>query len=99
MDRRDFLKAAAALPAAAVVPEVVEARPILSASSIRAVINQMMDNAALASSGDYVAFLHPRVHRDLIDLAARDRWREAHRSWRKDGRPDMGPRQIIAKYA
>ena len=95
MDRRDFLKAAAAAPLAAYLPALGE-QPI-TASSIKAAINAMQDSWALAPNS-YVMFLHPTQEKALREIAARSGWEEAYRAWRKDGRPEMTCREIASKY-
>jgi hypothetical protein len=90
MDRRDFLKAAAAIPTAAYLP-AVEARPVLNAAAIKAAITGYQ-------SGPWYVILHPSQARDLRDIAARERWHTAHLAWRKDGKPPMDCQQILEKY-
>lgn len=92
MDRRDFLKAAAAAPLAAYLPGV-EAAPGLNAADVRRAIT-----APGYQLGDWYVVLHPQQERDLRDLQARERWAGAQLAWRKDGKPAMTCRQILDKY-
>lgn len=97
MRRREFLKAAAALPLAASIPAVPEAP--MTATRIKAMIEAFSsDAAALRPNGPWFCILHPQQERDLRDLAARERWRLAHRDWRTDGKPPMSTRAILDKY-
>jgi hypothetical protein len=92
MDRRDFLKAAVAVPVAATLPAAIEAKPLLDAAKIKAAVS------ALFPDQDWYVVLHPSQERDLRDLEARDRWHGAHLEWRKAGKPEMTCRAVLEKY-
>jgi ABC-type amino acid transport substrate-binding protein len=94
MDRREFLKIAAAVPAAAALPGLAEARPALSLASIKVALQGIRQGA----DSDWYAIVHPQQERDLRDLAARERWSGAYRDWRKDGKPLLTYQQILDKY-
>lgn len=94
MDRRDFLKVAAAVPAAAALPAVVEARPVLDLAAAKAAMQKVWSYP----SGDWYVLIHPQQERDLRDLQARERWKVAHKAWRKDGKPPMTCQAVLDKY-
>lgn len=55
-------------------------------------------NRAADLNEQWVAFIHPDIERDIRDMAAREAWAHAHRSWRVAGCPELGPREIRARY-
>ena len=78
MKRRDFLKTAAALPVAAVLPFSITKPTGLTLATLRRIRDQI--HAGIDSS--YVAFLHPAQWFDLRRLRALDLWRSEYRGWR-----------------
>lgn len=93
MDRRDFLKFAAALPAVAAIPQFVGEAP-LTVSTLKAAIEAWH----VSDSPWYYMVLHQSQEQALRDMAARERWRSAYQAWRKDGRPEMNGSAILEKY-
>lgn len=93
MDRREFLKAAAAVAAASYVP-FAESRPALDLATIKGAVEKMWGY----TQGDWYVLVSPSQEQDIRDLAARDRWQFAYRSWRKDGKPELTAQQILDKY-
>lgn len=78
MNRRDFLMAATAAPAAAAIPGWLRPLPgVLTLADLRRVTNSLMDNAGFAF------VINPVRWRDVLDLHARDLWRTEYRQWRK----------------
>lgn len=95
MDRRTFLKTAAAVPAMAYLP-AAEARPVLDVAAIKRVVSGMGIMQGVDSP--WVCIVHPSQEQDLRDLAAREQWKGAYADWRKAGKPPMTCREIIDKY-
>lgn len=93
MDRREFLKIAAALPAVAYLPEAAGEQPI-TATEIKLAVERMQGY----SMGPWYCFLHPEQETALRDIAAKERWRYAYKHWRKDGRPPLTCQGILDKY-
>lgn len=94
MDRRDFLKLTAALPAVVALPEIADARPVLTLANFKSAFAAVRQG----QESDWYCIIHPTQERDLRNLAARERWRCAYRDWRKDGRPEMAYQAILDKY-
>lgn len=78
MKRRDFLKAAAAIPFAAAFPISIAEPAGLTLAAIRRARNAL--TAGVDSS--YVAFLHPAQWFDIRRLRALDLWSSEYREWR-----------------
>ena len=76
MDRRDFLKAAVAVPAAA-------ALPLGALTTVYAPLTLAALRAAEARAVDYYAFIHPSCWYDIRRFVARDLWRLEYSAWRK----------------
>lgn len=95
MDRRDFLKLAAAVPAAAALPALAFGEAPITATEIKDAVEKVWGY----SQGPWYIFLHPEQERALRDLQARERWQFAYQAWRKDGRPELTCQQVLDKYA
>lgn len=84
MNRRDFLKSSVALAASASLPQVSMPRDDgqFSIAALNRAMAQLHDNVRMAHS-NYVAFIHPTVIREAEHAAAREAWRLAYRTYRK----------------
>ncbi len=99
MNRRDFLRFAAAAPAAACIPAAAsKLETVYAPLSMAAIERAKAAMVAGYSMGPWFAFVHSEVERDIRDIAARDRWYYASKAWRADGKPAMSCREILAKY-
>lgn len=77
--RRSFLKAVAALPALAFLPNI-PAKAGLSLAALQRAANAARD---ALTSDSYLTFIHPSVWFDLRRLRARELWRHEYRAWRR----------------
>lgn len=74
MNRRDFGKAVGAGLIGAVLP----AHFVTAENCVR---------GAVLPTNDYVAFVHPSMWADFVSIHKRGQWADAHRKWRKAGKP------------
>lgn len=79
MDRRGFLKAAVAVPAASAIPFVIT-DDRLTATMIK---NAITDFWTLAPT-QYLFVVHPTIERQIRRIRALALWQDEHRKWRKE---------------
>lgn len=99
MNRRDFLKASAIGAAALAAPvSLLEAAPVdrLTAESLVSMFDCLAGMSP--GMGPYLMFVHPEVHRKLVEINARDKWQRAYRDYRKNFTGILSPREILAQY-
>lgn len=96
MNRRDFIKAAAAGAAAVAAPLINQ---LIDASALASVPRfQFVMNGAQLDNGFYVCVMHPSCANDLRNMLAREQWAFAYRAWRMDGKPPMSCAGILDRY-
>ena len=89
MNRRDFLKVAAAVVAARALP--IPALPVeapagewISLDVLRRTVQTLQNNRAFIMNDGWMAIVHPDIERDLIEITARQQWKAAYRQARME---------------
>src|SRR3954466_15208197 len=102
MNRRDFLKASAALVASSQLPATaVGVDGGIDVATLRRMAWELNLNAALVNSGWYCV-VHPDQYDDILKIHARGSWDDSWRQYRiarRDGRlPEMDCRAVFAMF-
>lgn len=104
MNRRAFLAFSAAALAAPLAPVRGTApwtpnvlRPSVSEviGTPYGLVRSMLESQRALN--EYYFFLHPRQLQHLRDMAARETWRVAYRTWRMSGRPGSADARAVLK--
>lgn len=69
--------------------------PVITLDMLRTVSARLRANSAPQA---WVAFVHPSVERDIRDVSARQRWRDAYREARCAGKGYLSPRQVLSAF-
>ncbi len=105
MNRRDFLKATAAITACAAPPAGALSAlssapdPALEVSIFRQIRDYLEAQREL--NGYYWLLCHPRQFRDILDIEARERWALAYRAFRVASRErfiEYDPRAVLRDF-
>ena len=92
MNRREFIQRAVAAISAVFVSGVAVAK-----SSPISGFYEAIQNAAISpkDDGDYIYVVHPKTWGDFVSIHRREQWTDAHRAWRKAGKPAPETAQSI----